>query len=146
MALLPVKFYWAFQLDPEEEIAFTIEEQMQTAKTVFDPMLRMYNSSGAIIHEKIEHLLDLGFGNDPLSCGTYLYTLLDEDVPNNSIRDFSPAPQIDLAKFPATRHTVYAKNLDLTTERVVMFILFGMADISAQLPAGQEIVLINPTS
>lgn len=144
MALLPVKFYWSFRLDPSETISFTIENEIQTAKTVFTPMLRMYNSSGAVIHEKIVHLLDLGFGDDPLNCGTFTYDLLDEDVPDNSIRDFAPAPQIDLALFPATRHTVYATNKDTTTERIVRFILFGMADISAQLPAGQEIVLISP--
>jgi hypothetical protein len=143
MALLPVKFYWAFRLDPDEEISFTIENSMETAKAVFNPMLRMYNSSGAVIHEKIEHLLDLGFGDDPLNCGTFTYTLLDEDVPNNSIRDFAPAPQIDLAKFPATRHTVYAKNTDPSLERIVRFILFGEAEVSAQLPADQEIVLIS---
>jgi hypothetical protein len=146
MALLPVKFYWSFQLDPGEEISFTIEDSMETAKAVFDPMLRMYNSSGAIIHEKIVHLLDLGFGDDPLNCGTFTYILLDEDIPNNSIRDFVPAPQIDLAKFPATRHTVYAKNTDLVTQRIVRFILFGKAEITAQLPADQEIVLISSSS
>ena len=144
MALLPVKFYWSFQLDPSETASFTIEESMQTEKSVFSPMLRMYNSSGAIIHERIEHLLDLGFGDDPLNCGTFTYDLLDEDVPDDSIRDYALTPQIDLAKFPATRNTVYMTNTDTVEQRIVRFILFGTAEIGAQLPAGQEVVLISP--
>jgi hypothetical protein len=140
MSLVPVKFLWPYRLDPDEEVSFTVEEEMQTAKFIFSPLLRLYNSSGSAVHLKIVHILDLGFGDDPLYSGTYTYDLVDEDIPNNSIRDFDFTPQIDLDTTATTRHVVYVTNLDPLVERIVRFILFGSTEISVQLPAGQEIV------
>jgi hypothetical protein len=138
--MVPVKFFWPYRLDPGEEIPFTVEDEMQTAKFIFDPMLRLYNSSGASVHLKIVHVLDLGFGDNPLYSGTYQYTVVDEDVPTDSLRDYAFTPQIDLDTTAATRHVIYIKNLDLTTERIVRFILFGNTEVQVQLPAGQEII------
>jgi len=140
MSLVPVKFLWPYRLDPDEEISFTVEEEMQTAKFIFNPLLRLYNSSGSPVHLKIVHLLDLGHGDDPLYSGTYTYDIVDEEVPSPSLRDFDFTPQIDLDTTAATRHIVYVKNLDSTTERIVRFILFGNTEISVKLPANQEIV------
>jgi hypothetical protein len=140
MSMVPVKFLWPYRLDPDETISFTVETEMQTAKFIFDPLLRLYNSSGSAVHLKIVHVLDLGFGNDPLYSGTYTYDLVDEDIPTGTLRDFDFTPQIDLDTTAATRHVVSVKNLDLTTERIVRFILFGKTEVQVMLPAGQEII------
>jgi len=140
MGLTPVKFLWPYRLDPDEEISFTIEDMIQTAKAVFFPVLRMYNKSGHELHLKIVHLLDLGFGDDPLYSGTYSFIVADEDVPTDALRDYTPSPQIDFDTVAATRNTVSVTNLDSSNERIVRFILFGIADIQAQLPANEEII------
>jgi len=140
MSLTPVKFLWPYRLDPDEEKSFTVEDQMQTAKFILTPMLRLYNSSGAEVNLKITHVLDLGFGDDPLYSGTYQYIVVDEDVPSPSLRDYSFTPQIDLDDVASTRHVVTIKNLDSVEERIVRFILFGYTDIQTQLPANQQIV------
>lgn len=145
MSLVPVKFFWPYRLDPDEEISFTVEDEMQTAKFVLNPLLRLYNSSGSAVHLKIVHILDLGFGDNPLYSGTYQYDVVDEDVPNNALRDYQFTPQIDLDTVAATRHVVYVKNLDLAAERIVRFILFGDTEVQTTLPAGQQIIRATTT-
>jgi hypothetical protein len=140
MSLTPVKFLWPYRLDPGTETSFTVEEQMQTAKFVLTPVIRLYNSSGSDVNLKITHVLDLGFGDDPLYSGTYQFIVVDEDVPSPALRDYAFTPQIDLDDVASTRHVVTVKNLDLLEERIVRFILFGYTDIQAQLPANQQIV------
>jgi len=140
MSLVPVKFLWPYRLDPGETISFTVEDEMQTAKFIFDPLIRLYNSSGSSVHLTIVHVLDLGFGDNPLYSGTYQYTVVDEDVPSPALRDYDFTPQIDLDTTAATRHVVSVENLDLVEEKIVRFILFGQTEVSVQLPAGQEII------
>lgn len=145
MSLVPVKFLWPYRLDPDEEISFTVEDEMQTAKFILNPELRLYNSSGHAVHLRIVHVLDLGFGDNPLYSGTYQYTVVDEDIPNNCLRDYDFTPQIDLDDVAVTRHVVYIKNLDTTLERIVRFILFGSTEVQVMLPAGQEIIRATTT-
>ncbi len=144
MGLTPVKFLWPYRLDPDQSVTFVIEDEVQTAKAVFFPQLRLYNKSGHEVHLKIEHLLDLGFGDDPLYSGTYKFVVVDEDVPSDALRDYTPTPQIDYDTVAATRNIVTVTNLDSVEERIVRFILFGIADIQAQLPANQDIVRTVP--
>lgn len=145
MGLTLVKCHWPYLLDPAQEQQFTVEEEIQTAKFILSPMLRLYNSSGANVQLTINHILDLGFGSDPLRTGTYTYELVNEEVPTGSIRDFEFAPQLDLDTVTTTRHVVKIENLDLVTERLVRFILFGYTDIKVQLPASQEIIRARTT-
>lgn len=146
MSLVPVKMLWPIRLDPGGFKAFTVEDELKTAKFVFFPLLRMYNTSGADLNLKIEHTLDLGFGDDPLYSGTWTFEVVNEDVPSppNTLRDYNFTPQIDLDELAVTRHTVTVTNLDLANERICRFILFGMTEISVQLPASQQIIHAAP--
>jgi hypothetical protein len=140
MALYPVKFFWPIRLDPGASSAFTVEDEVKGAKFVLDPLLRFYNTSSGLVHLKIEHTLDLGFGDDPLYSGTWTFNLVDEDIASMSIRDFQFTPQIDNDTEVATRHTITITNPDLLQECIVRLILFGSTEISTRLPANQEIV------
>jgi hypothetical protein len=138
--LVPVKFFWPYRIDPGESAAFTIENEISGAKFVMNPVLRFYNTSGGTMHLKVEHTLDLGFGDDPLYSGTWTFDLIDEDVATLSMRDVDIIPQLDNDLTIVTRHTVTITNPDVTEERIVQLILFGSTDISTRLPANQEIV------
>jgi hypothetical protein len=137
---VPVKFFWPFRLDPGATATFTVENEVKGTKFVLTPLLRFYNTSNGIVHLKIEHILDLGFGDDPLYSGTWTFNLVDEDVPTLALRDFAFTPQIDNDRDVATRHTVTITNPDLLEERIVRIVLFGYTEISTRLPANQEIV------
>ena len=140
MALLPVKFLWPVRLDPSQEYSFTVEDEITTVKAIFDPLLRLYNTSTNSVNLKITHVLDLGFGDDPLYSGSWSFLLVDEDVPTLTLRDFDFTPQIDNDTVAATRHTVTVKNLSTTTEAIVRFILFGTSEVNVRLDASQEII------
>jgi hypothetical protein len=140
MSLYPVKFFWPIRLDPGASSSFTVEDEITGAKFILSPMLRFYNTSNGLVHLKIVHILDLGFGDDPLYSGTWQFNLVDEDIPTLSLRDFDFTPQIDNDREVATRHTITVTNPDLLEERVVRLILFGYTEISTRLPANQEIV------
>lgn len=140
MSQVPVKFFWPIRLDPGASSSFTVEDEIHIAKFVMNPLLRMYNTSGGILHLNIKHILDLGFGDDPLYSGTWTFDVVDEDVPTAALRDYNFTPQIDNDREVATRHTITVTNPDLLEERIVRFILFGNTEISTKLPANQEIV------
>lgn len=144
MTLVPVKMLWPIRLDPGGNKSFTVEDELKTAKFVFFPLLRMYNTSGYELNLKIEHTLDLGFGDDPLYSGTWTFEVVNDDVPTMSMRDYNFTPQIDLDELATTRHTVTVTNKDLSNERICRFILFGMTEISVQLPASQQIIHAAP--
>jgi len=144
MALLPVKFLWPIRLDPGGSEAFTVEDQIRTVKAIFDPMLRLYNTSAGSVHLNIQHTLDLGYGDDPLYSGSWTFDVVDDDIPTLALRDYEFTPQIDLDTVAITRHTVTTTNLSSTEERIVRFILFGKAEVVTQLPAGQQIIRSVP--
>ena len=120
--------------------SFTIETEIVGAKFVLNPLLRLYNTSGGVVDLKIVHILDLGFGDDPLYSGTWTFNLVDEAVPAQALRDFQFTPQIDNDIEVKTRHTVTVTNPDLLEERIVRLVLFGYTEVSTRLPANQEIV------
>lgn len=145
MALTPVKMLWPIRLDvngsAQGEYSFVVEDRITTAKAVFDPMLRFYNTNTTgNINLTITHTLDLGFGDDPLYSGSWTFEVVNEDIPPITLRDYRFTPQIDLDTVAATRHTVKVTNLSLTEQKIVRLILFGTAEIEAQLPASQQIV------
>jgi len=140
MTLLPVKFLWPIRLDPGQTYSFTVEDEIRTVKAIFDPLLRLYNTSSNSVNLKITHILDLGFGDDPLYSGTWSFLLVDNDVPTLTLRDFDFTPQIDNDTVATTRHTVAVTNLSATTESIIRFILFGTAEVSVRLDASQEII------
>lgn len=137
---VPVKFFWPYRVDPEASISFTIETEISGAKFIANPVLRFYNTSAGTMHLKVEHTLDLGFGDDPLYSGTWTFDVVDEDVTTLTYRDVTFSPQIDNDTTVATRHTVTVTNPDTEDERIIQFVLFGTTDISTRLPANQEIV------
>jgi len=140
MTLLPVKFLWPVRLDPEQTYSFTVEDEIRTVKAIFDPLLRLYNTSSNDVNLKITHILELGFGDDPLYSGSWSFLLVDNDVPTLTLRDFDFTPQIDNDTVAKTSHTIAIKNLSLLTESIVRFILFGTAEVSVRLDASQEII------
>ncbi len=140
MALLPVKFLWPVRLDPGANYSFTVEDEIRTVKAIFDPLLRLYNTSAGTVNLQITHVLDLGFGDDPLYSGSWSFLLVDDDVPTLTLRDFNFTPQIDNDTVAVTRHTVRVENKSLTQEAIVRFILFGEAEVNVRLDASQEII------
>lgn len=140
MSLVPVKFLWPVRLDPGQIHSFTVEDEIRTVKSIFDPLLRLYNTSGSTVNLKITHILDLGFGDDPLYSGTWTFLLVDDDIPTLTLRDFNFTPQIDNDTEVATRHTITVENKSTTQESIVRFILFGTSEISVRLSANQEII------
>lgn len=145
MSLIPVKMLWPIRLDPNGtpggSYAFVVEDRIRTAKAVFNPLLRFYNTNtSGDINLKITHTLDLGYGDDPLYSGSWTFEVVNEDIPHVTIRDYNFTPQIDLDQVAVTRHTVTVTNLSTTEQKIVRLILFGSAEVEAQLPASQQIV------
>lgn len=130
-----VKFYHPVMLSPGQTESWILEDTIQSAKFVFQPMFRLYTPAiPDSCHLKIVHILDLGFGDDPLWSGTDDYVVVDEDVPPDSMRDYVFAVQLDKATPPApvTRHVVYLTNLSTTTAYVFKTLLFGLTDTQIQ--------------
>lgn len=146
MALYPVKFHFPFQILPQESVEFTVEDEIETIKFVLNPLLRFYNPTAtSTMHLTIQHVLDLGFGDDPLNSGTFTTPVVSEDIPPNSFADYSFTPQIDLDEQIATRHVVTIDNLSATETEIVRAILFGSSEVQIQLPATQTVIK-NQTS
>jgi hypothetical protein len=138
-----VKFYHPVLLSPLEVQSWVVEDTLQTALFVFNPLLRIYMSDYAVpVHFKLTHTLDLGFGDDPLWSGTDTYTMVDEDIPPLAIRDYAIAAQLDkvLPPQPVTRYTVYLTNTSTTTDMVVKTILFGQTETQIQNSRNQGVI------
>ena len=138
-----VKFYYPVLLAPGETQSWVIEDTLQTAKFVFQPMFRVYMSNYAdSVHFKLTHTLDLGFGDDPLWSGTDTYVVAEDDIPPLSLRDYNFAAQLDkvMPPQPVTRHTVYLTNNSATTEMVVKTILFGLTETQIQTSKNQGVI------
>ncbi len=138
---VPVKMMWPIRLDPSANYAFTVEDNIRLTSAIYNPLLRFYNTNlTGDMQLIIEHTLDLGFGDDPLYSGSWTFTVVDEQIPPISLRDYAFTPQIDLDDTVITRHTITVTNLSAVEEKIVRLILFGDADVQAQLPAGQQII------
>jgi len=131
-----VKFFHPVDLDPLQVESWTLEDTIQSVKFVDSPYLRIYTPAAAPddFHIKIQHILDLGFGDDPLWTGTETITLVDTDIPPSSIYDYNFFIPFDKAVAPApvTRHVVYITNNSTTTSFVVKTLLFGKTDTQLQ--------------
>jgi len=139
--LYAVKFHFPFQLLPLTSASFTVEDEINTVKFILNPMLRFYNSTAtSTMRLTIDHILDLGFGDDPLNSGTFTINVVAEDVPPQAIRDFAFTPQIDDDTQFTTRHVVTIENLSATKTEIVRCMLFGSTETQVQLPASQSVI------
>lgn len=140
MALVPVKIHLPFELLPGETKAVTIEDQLPTISTVFDPLIRFHNPTGGVnMRLQVDYVLDMGFGDDPLSSGSFTWELVNETVGPDTLRDVALA-QIDNDTTVVTRHVVTIENLDATETEIVRLILYGQTEVQSQLPASQQII------
>lgn len=138
-----VKFYHPVLLSPLEVQSWVIEDTLQSALFVFNPVFRIYMSDYAVpVHFKLTHTLDLGFGDDPLWEGTDTYTVADEDIPPLSLRDYVFATQLDkvVAPQPLTRYTVYLTNTSAADDMIVKTILFGLTETQIQSSRNQGVI------
>lgn len=139
-----VKFYKPLQLDPGETGEFTVEDEIHTAKFVFLPELRVYNTSPAIggdaCHLEITHIFDLGWGNDPLWSGREEYVVVNEDIPAGAFRAYNFTPQLDKAEKLVTRHVVRITNLGATEQRIIKSLLFGLSETQIQLGSDSGVI------
>ena len=141
MSLHPVKFHFPLQIDAGLPSSFAIEDQIETASFILAPTLRYYNSiSAGTVDLTIVHLLDVGFGDDPLNSGTAQTTLLNvPGLAKDAVQDYVFLTQIDLDTDIATRHTVTVVN-NSAAQEVVRFILYGYTEIDSILPGGSIVV------
>lgn len=141
MSLHPVKFHLPFQIDAGATVAFTIETQIETASFILQPTLRYYNTlTAGTVDLTVVHLLDVGFGDDPLNSGTASTTLLNvPGLAKDSVQDLVFVTPIDLDEDIATRHVVTVVN-NSAAQEVVRFILFGFTEIDSLLPGGSIVV------
>lgn len=139
MALAPLKIHLPFQLTAGQTTSITLEDQFPV-NTVFAPILRFYNpSDGVNMRLQVQHILDLGFGDDPLNSGTYTFDIVNETVIPDTLRDVELV-QLDNDSTVITQHVVTLENLDATETKIVRLILTGRTEIQAQLPASQQII------
>lgn len=141
MSLHPVKFHFPFQIDAGATASFAIEDQIETASFILSPMLRYYNTlTAGTVDLTIVHLLDVGFGDDPLNSGTASTTLLNvQGLAKGAVQDYVFLTQIDLDEDIATRHTVTVVN-NSAAQEVVRFVLSGYTEIDSILPGGSAVV------
>jgi len=139
--LYPVKIILPYQVEAGETTSFSLEDQvLTTARTIFNPVLVFINKGTGTSNLKINWVIDLGSGNDPLLSGTFTWTAVDDPVAagNILVHDFDGL-NLDLDEDVATRHSIYIENTSLVTQ-IYWVILEGRADIRMQLPASQEII------
>lgn len=141
MSLHTTKFHFPLQLAAGETKAFTIEDSIETANFILSPTLRYYNTiSAGTVDLTVVHLLDVGFGDDPLNSGTAQTTLLSAPgLAKGVVQDLVLLTQIDLDEDIATRHTVTITN-NSAAQEVVRFVLYGYTEIDTLLPGGSIVV------
>jgi hypothetical protein len=141
MSLHPVKFHFPFQIDAGGTASFAIEDQIETASFILSPTLRYYNTlTAGTVDLTIVHLLDVGFGDDPLNSGTASTTLLNvPGLAKDAVQDYVFLTQLDLDEDIATRHTVTVVS-NSAAQEVVRFVLYGYTEIDSILPGGSVVV------
>jgi len=145
MSLVPVKGNWAYQLGSGENASFVVETlALANVKAIYQPILRCYNSNTEAIDLKIVHNLNMGTvgSSNPLASMSFSLAVVDESVPGGTFRDYDfGGIQLDNDTDIRSTHTVTLTN-NGTSTNVIQVIIFGMAEVETQLPAGQEIIRI----
>jgi hypothetical protein len=139
-----VKFYKPLLLSPGEEQEFVVEDLMQSAKFIFDPLIRVINPAGGDdCSLEIKWIFDLGFGDDPLWRGREEFIVVNETLPPDSFKDYTPSPQIDKSTSLPTRHVVKIGNLGLTEDRVIKTLIYGLTETQIQVSGQLGVIQTN---
>lgn len=139
--LYPVRQDWPASVPAGDDYSFTLETTaLANIRAIYKPVLRCYNFSTGPLDLTIEHVLDLGSGDDPLHNGTFTMTVVLETIPASSYLDYNFGG-IHLATDTTLTvyHTITVANAGATA-RIFHAVLFGEAEIATQLPASAPIV------
>jgi hypothetical protein len=139
--LYPCRIDWAANISTGDDYTFVVEtEALANAKAVYSPLLRVYNFGTDTLDVTITHVLDLGAGDDPLHSGTFSMDVVIASVLTGTFLDynFGNAHLAQDAVLTVT-HTVEIANATGVTQ-LAHAVLFGEAELEAQLPASAPIV------
>jgi hypothetical protein len=141
MSLNPVRVDWPRLLTGTETYTFEVEARALTnTKSVFWPVLRFHNMGTSSLNLKITYTLDMGSGDDPLLSGTFTQDVVDEAVASGAFRDYAfGGTNLTTDSIFTITHTVEIVNSS-GTNQLCHTLLFGGAEVEAQLPASQPII------
>ena len=141
-----VKYYKPMQLDPGQSEEFIVEDILEGVKFVFLPLFRLYNTPGnGTVHLEITHIFDLGWGDDPLWSGTEYFVVVDEDVIDDSMRDYNFTPQLDKDPKIITKHKVKLTNKHPTETKIYKMLVFGLTETSMQVSKDSGVITNSTT-
>ena len=139
--LYPCRIDWPANIGTGEDYEFVVETTaLANANAIYSPVLRVHNFGTLTLDLTITYKLDLGTGDDPLHSGTFELDVVVTTVPAATYVDFAFGG-LHLANDSVTSvtHTVTIANASGATQ-LVHAVLFGQAELEAQLPASAAII------
>ncbi|MFA5135486.1 MAG: hypothetical protein WC505_06910 [Patescibacteria group bacterium] len=139
--LYPCRIDWPANITAGDEYTFVVEDTaLANANAIYEPVLRVYNFGTETLDLTITHKLDLGTGDDPLHNGIFEMDVVVTIIPTGTYVDFTfGGLHLATDTVLAVTHTVEVANASGSTQ-LMHAVLYGKAELEAQLPASAAII------